>query len=119
MDSALFLLVLIAFFGRVEVRFAQVAQLLKSMGYVFDNHCILQTNIYQRESFMNIGQQISTTMNEIDVTAVITNISPAFVSAEIINPPAEWATSTNVAWRLDQYTQAVNDGGIIEGVAST
>jgi hypothetical protein len=67
---------------------------------------------------MEIGQLVSTTINEIDVTAVITNVSPAFVSAEIINPPAEWTTSTDVAWRLDKYADAVSNGGIVEGVAS-
>jgi hypothetical protein len=67
---------------------------------------------------MEIGQQVSTTINDIDVSAVIKNISPAFVRAEIIDPPAEWTASTDVAWRLDQYIQAVSDGGIIEEVTS-
>ena len=62
---------------------------------------------------MQIGQSITTSTNGIPITAQIRNISAAFVSADIIEPPAE-IVSADISWKLEDYETAVANGQIIE-----
>ena len=63
---------------------------------------------------MNIGQQLTTTINGIEITAEISNISAEFVRAVVVNPPAEWTSSNDIAWRIDAYIAGVSSGAITE-----
>ena len=62
---------------------------------------------------MEIGQSITTSINGTPITAQISNISAAFVSASITDLPAG-EEQPPIAWKIDDYQTAVANGQIIE-----
>tara|TARA_Y100000310_G_scaffold345867_1_gene471993 strand:+ start:16917 stop:17132 length:216 start_codon:yes stop_codon:yes gene_type:complete len=62
---------------------------------------------------MEIGQSITTSINGTPITAQITNISAAFVSAIVTGLPAG-EEQPPIAWKIDDYTAAVANGQITE-----
>lgn len=62
---------------------------------------------------MEIGQNVLTSINDTPITAQITNISAAFVSAIVTDLPAG-EEQPPIAWKLDDYQVAVANGQIIE-----